>query len=99
VNVESINPYIPLQWQTVTEDKAAQPEGTAFADTLKKALYKVNSLQIKADEAATALATGQAEDVHQVVIALEEAMLAMQLTMQVRNKILEAYQEISRMQI
>ena len=73
--------------------------GTAFADTLKKALYKVNSLQIKADEAATALATGQAEDVHQVVIALEEAMLAMQLTMQVRNKILEAYQEISRMQI
>ncbi|MCW3488749.1 flagellar hook-basal body complex protein FliE [Dethiobacter alkaliphilus] len=94
-----INPFIPLQWQ---QPAAAAPENKAaegFAGTLHKALGEVNQLQVNADEAAQKLAMGEAEDIHQVMIAMEQAKMAMQLTVQVRNKVVEAYQEVSRMQL
>jgi len=88
---------------------AAQPDGpsassgpesvSSFADTLKQALGEVNRLQVEADQASVALVTGGAKDLHQVVIATEKAGLALQLAIQVRNKVLEAYQEIMRMQV
>ena len=99
MKMQAINPFIPLQWQQTAvvapENKAAE----SFAGTLHKALGEVNELQVQADDAATKLAMGEAEDIHQVMIAMEEAKMAMQLTVQVRNKIVEAYQEVSRMQI
>lgn len=98
MKVQGSNPFIPLQWQkTQPETQDIQTDG--FAATLKNALSEVNKLQIQADDAAKNLAMGQAEDIHQVMIAVEQAKLAMQLTVQVRNKVVEAYQEISRMQI
>jgi len=70
-----------------------------FVAMLEEAVSAVDSLQQRADEAAKALATGQSQDVHSVMIALEQANLALQLTIQVRNKLVEAYQEIMRMQV
>ncbi|HHX74335.1 MAG TPA: flagellar hook-basal body complex protein FliE [Firmicutes bacterium] len=99
MKTEALNPYIPAAWQQTQVQEKVRPEGGDFAGMLKDALGEVNKLQVKADEAALQLANGQAEDVHQVMIAVEQAMLAMQLTVQIRNKILEAYQEIARMQI
>lgn len=99
MKIQGNNPFIPLDWQKPAE--AAKPEKQAkdFAATLKDALGEVNKLQVQADEAAKQLAMGQAEDIHQVMIAVEQAKMAMQLTVQVRNKVVEAYQEVSRMQI
>lgn len=59
----------------------------------------MNRLQIEADEEATKLALGTATDLHRVMIAGERAQLALQLTIAVRNRVVEAYQELSRMQI
>lgn len=73
--------------------------GKSFASILNKALEDVNSTQLKADDAAKKFLTGEIQDVHQVVIAMEEARLMMQLALEVRNKVVEAYQEISRMQV
>ncbi|MCL5045697.1 MAG: flagellar hook-basal body complex protein FliE [Actinobacteria bacterium] len=73
--------------------------GPSFTETLKQALGEVNRLQVEADQASMALVTGQTKDLHQVVIATEKASLALQLTLQIRNKVLEAYQEIMRMQV
>lgn len=84
--------------------KASSKEGVAggpesFGATLKDAAREVNGLQIQADKLAQKMATGDIEDVHQAMIAMQKASLAMQFTVQVRNKIIDAYQEIMRTQI
>ena len=58
----------------------------------------MNQLQLEADAAAERVSTGQVEDLHTAVIAMQRASLALDLTVQVRNKAIEAYQEIMRMQ-
>ena len=60
---------------------------------------QVNQSQAKADQMVEALALGEPVEVHQVMIALNEASNALNLTLQVRNKALEAYQEVMRLQI
>lgn len=70
--------------------------GKGFGEFLTDALQEVNQLQHTADKASLDLAAGKLEDVSQVVIAAEKANIAVQLTMQVRNKAVEAYQEIMR---
>ncbi|TDT50613.1 flagellar hook-basal body complex protein FliE [Fonticella tunisiensis] len=70
-----------------------------FADVLKNALDKVNEIQINAENATTELITGEATDIHQVMLATEEAKLSLELAVQVRNKLVEAYQELMRMQL
>ena len=70
-----------------------------FADTLRGVLGQVNRLQIEADTATEQLMSGNIENLHQVMIKAEEAQLSLQFTVQVVNKVLQAYQEIARMQI
>ncbi len=71
----------------------------SFGETVKKALSEVNELQAEADELANGLASGDAVEIHQAMIAMQKASTALQFTIQVRNKIIEAYQEIMRMQV
>lgn len=73
-------------------------QGASFADLLKSALAEVNRLQQEAEEASLRLATGEAE-LHQVMIAAEKANISLQLTLAIRNKLLDAYHEIMRMQV
>lgn len=80
------------------DDKPAQTV-PAFGEYLKNALGEVNSLQKESDNMSKALAAGQVEDISQVVVAAEKADIALQLTLAVRNKAVEAYQEIMRMQV
>ncbi|MGI6658911.1 MAG: flagellar hook-basal body complex protein FliE [Dethiobacteraceae bacterium] len=99
MQIEAINPFLPVQRQQQTDAADGTAADSRFCDLLQQALAKVNRLQVAAEEAAVSLAAGEVEDVHQVMIAIEQARLAMELTVQVRNKIVDAYQEISRMQI
>jgi flagellar hook-basal body complex protein FliE len=69
-----------------------------FMSTLKEALGQVEGLQAEADQQVAALIEGNGQDVHSAMIAVERADLSFQLMMQVRNKIVSAYQEIARMQ-
>ena len=70
-----------------------------FAETLDKFVTDVNSLQNQADVSIEKLATGEISDVHQVMKAVEEANIAMEFMLEIRNKIIEAYQEIMRMPV
>ncbi|MDK2820367.1 MAG: flagellar hook-basal body complex protein FliE [Clostridia bacterium] len=74
-------------------------KGTSFGDVLQKKINELNKLQIEADKLTQDYLAGNVTDVHQVMLALEKANLSLQLAMQVRNKVVEAYQEISHMQI
>ena len=94
-----INP-IPLvipedgKLQKASSQEASLPFGNFFNDALKE----VNQLQVDSAEITKKMVLGEVEDIHQVMIAAEKASLALNLTMQIRNKLVEAYQEISRMQ-
>ncbi|OAT79942.1 flagellar hook-basal body complex protein FliE [Desulfotomaculum copahuensis] len=71
----------------------------SFGDMLNQALEQVNGSQVRADRTAEEFFTGRLQDIHQVTVAMEEARIMMDLAVQVRNKMVEAYQEISRMQV
>jgi flagellar hook-basal body complex protein FliE len=70
-----------------------------FKDTLSKFVQSVNDLQSKASDAETSFLKGDITDVHQVMIAVEEASVAFELLMEIRNKLLDSYQQIVRMSI
>ena len=76
-----------------------QVETKSFGEFLSDSLKEVNTLKKQSEVANMKLAAGQVEDISEVVIAGEKASIAVQLTMQVRNKMVEAYQEIMRMQV
>jgi len=75
-----------------------KPQG-AFGDVLKQAVTEINQLQNSADKAITSVQLGQSGNIHEAMIALEKADISFRAMMQVRNKILEAYQEVMRMQV
>lgn len=87
---------LPLQTLTTPE---VQEGGETFSDTLKKFVEDVNSLQNKASDSIEKLGTGEITNVHQVMIAVEKAGTAMEFMLEIRNKIVEAYQEIMRMPV
>ncbi len=78
------------------KDKAGD---VRFSDQLKELLYAVNTKQAQASEEVSKVVTGESEDLHNAMIAWEEASVSFQLMLEVRNKMLEAYQEINRMNI
>ncbi len=71
----------------------------SFAEVLKKSISEVNKMQIQAEEALKALATGKEKDIEKVMITLQKADVSLRMLMEVRNKAIEAYQEIMRMQV
>lgn len=75
------------------------PQGASFEDTLKQFVSDVNELQTQADDLKVKWVTGEITDVHEATIAAEEAGTAMELMIEIRNKIVEAYQEIMRMPV
>lgn len=74
-------------------------EGKTFADTLKDAVQNVNTAQKESDKKMQELAVGKSKDIADVMITAEKADIALKLMVQVRNKIIEAYQEIMKMQV
>ena len=70
-----------------------------FQKMLSEELNKVNDKQIQSENTTDKFIKGDDVDIHQVMLKTEEAKLSLQLAVQVRNKLLEAYQEINRMQV
>lgn len=73
--------------------------GGSFRDAVARQLDHVNGLQAKVDHLVGQFASGGNVGIHEVMIAAEEAGLGMQLALQVRNRALEAFQEIMRTQV
>jgi flagellar hook-basal body complex protein FliE len=72
---------------------------TSFKDTVKNLIEDVNTKLTTSDQNVQDLATGRTNDMEKVVSSVEEANLALQYTMSIRTKLLDAYQEISRLQV
>ena len=79
-----------------TETQPAQDNG-GFADSLRSALDGVNAAQTRSGEITAAYERGEETDIAKVMLARQESSVAFEATLQVRNKLLSAYQEIMRM--
>lgn len=79
--------------------ESAQPGGASFMDMLESVVGDLQGVQQNADTAAAKLATGDEVDIHEVVLATEAESLAFNLLLSVRNKLIEGYQEVFRMQV
>jgi len=77
--------------------RGVEGEGS-FSEHLQDAMQSVEQLQDRANQQVGAMLDGNGLDVHSAMIAVEKADLSFQLMLQVRNKIVQAYQEVSRMQ-
>ncbi len=75
------------------------PGGVDFSKVLHDSVGQLKSMQQEADSAIQSLATGGGATIHDTMLAMEKAGLAFKLMMQVRNKIIEAYQEVIRMSV
>ena len=85
-----------------TEESASDSSSLAsgsFEDLLYSQITKLNDKQVQADGLIQDFAAGNVDDLHQVMIASEEAMLSMELAVQIRNKVVEAYKELNNMQL
>lgn len=96
-----IDPIAPIssQIQPITNEAITGGDKASFQNFLQNAASTANDKLVGADVAVRDLALGKAENLHEVMISLEEAKISFELMVQVRNKMVEAYQEILRMRI
>jgi flagellar hook-basal body complex protein FliE len=98
--VGMLKPPVPLTPDKVVPRPAAVEQAAAgFGAMLDGALSRIQQTEAAAADASRKLATGEIQDLSQVVIAAEKAALTLQYTLAIRNKVLEAYQEIMRMPV
>lgn len=91
-------PSLPLQYGNQHQIKQDKPK-LNFQELFSHALHLVDASQKESADMTNKLVTGEINDLHQVTIAAQKASITLDLTLQVRNKVVEAYQEIMRMQM
>ena len=96
--LETGKTFSELRTQRVRPEKA-DPNAPSFGDTLDQAIHKVNDLQKAADTQMQAMASGEQTNISEVMLATEKADIALKLMMSVRNKVIDAYQEVMKMQV
>lgn len=79
-------------------EEESSSNGTGFAAIIKDELQKVNDLQVEADNNITGYIDGE-KSIHEVVLATEEASMSLELAIQIRNKLVDAYKEFNNMQV
>ena len=89
----------PMLLHKSASEEKNKPSALDFGQVLHSKLQEVNQLQLEANELTKEFLAGGNIELHDVMLAAEQSSLALQLTVQIRNKIVEAYQEIARMQI
>lgn len=78
---------------------ASPGSGFAFSDALADAVSRVESYRVSADSAVNGFLSGNSEELHKVAVATQQAELSFDLFLQVKNKVVQAYQEVMRMQL
>lgn len=94
----SIGGVNPAALTTPAKTAGSSAAGNSFGDLVKNFVGQTNQDQLSADAAIKDLATGQTDDVHQVVMAVANAEMSFQLFMEIRNQLIESYNELMRMQ-
>ena len=99
MRIDAHSPSAASLAQQATKNLAPEKGSDDFGQILMDVIKEVNAAQNASAELKDAFMTGQNVELHELMISMERAGIAMELTLQVRNKLLEAYQEIARMQV
>jgi flagellar hook-basal body complex protein FliE len=99
LNVGGATGFSPSSWPTMPRVPAADGGAEPFGTTLGRAVRGVNDLQAQAQDATVALASGQPVDMAQTLVTIEKANISLQFALQIRNKLLEAYQDVMRIPV
>lgn len=98
-----INEFTPDNkiFQNIGEksDKQTESQDIGFGELLKQKLDQVNDEQLQAEDTTQKFISGEDTDIHKVMLDTEEAKMSLELAVQIRNKFVEAYQELSRTQL
>ena len=100
-NINNISSLSTAELLNNKSSTKAEPQsgGTSFATQLQNALQEVNEIQESGDKAMSDIATGQVKDLHQAALSIDKAEMSMKMMLEVRNKALNAYKELSRTQM
>jgi flagellar hook-basal body complex protein FliE len=90
---------LPGKGKFLEAPKQDEPKRNTFGDTLKEFIQDVDQLQKNADLQVERFATGDLKDIHEVMIAAQKANISLQLLVEIRNKMMESYRELMRMQV
>ncbi|MFC1745508.1 flagellar hook-basal body complex protein FliE [Candidatus Riflebacteria bacterium] len=97
------NKHIPINLGLARDNKFIQNTASKnmknFTEILEKAVSEVDGLEKEAGQKSLDILLGKSKNIHEAMIAMEKARVAMNLTIEVQNKLLEAYKEINRMQV
>ncbi|MBS4189226.1 flagellar hook-basal body complex protein FliE [Bacillus sp. FJAT-49705] len=99
VGLPSVSHVLKPQENKKTHTYTPYEAHKSFASVLKESINNVNELQINSDKMTEKLVRGENVDLHQVMIASQKASISLQATIEIRNKVIEAYQEVMRMQV
>lgn len=105
MNISSLN-YTPLYIDNKVSGNSSATDGSSaaggkstFSQMLNQKLEETNALQKEADRLTEGFLTGEPVEIHQMLIAMEKADLALRETTEIRNKLVDAYKELEKMQI
>lgn len=88
-----------ISFNDSSNDLSNDSSESSFGDYIKRSLNDVNNKMLKADQAIDDLVTGKNQDIHNTMIAMQKAEVSFEVVMQIRNKIIAAYDEIRKMSI
>ena len=97
ISIGGLSPLTPSL--PSTGGATGTPAGADFGSALKQAVGALGDLSGKADASSMALAKGEPIDIHEVMLNTEQASLGFSMALQVRNKLIDAYQEVMRMSV
>ncbi|CAI8786802.1 Flagellar hook-basal body complex protein FliE [Brevibacillus sp. IT-7CA2] len=98
MEMSAISQLTPIRTPSVNKPTPAEVS-QEFSSFLSDSINKVNQAQVESSNLADKFAAGEITDLHQLTVAGQKASVMLQMTMQVRNKMIESYQEIMRMSI
>lgn len=97
--INKVNFLLPNKLEPDKKTESKESKNVDFSELLKNAIKDVNDAQLQADEAVKKVLSGETKDIHETMIALQKADVSLKLMLEVRNKLIEAYQEIMRTQV
>lgn len=97
--IQSIGASSILNNFSIGSNTTEQKTGSSFSNVLSEAINKVNDSEVNANNKIEALIKGEDVEMHEVMLAMQESVLSLQALIEVRNKAVEAYQEISKLQL
>ena len=99
LSLHGVGAISPTSIPSIKPLGAAEQPGKSFGEILLEKIEQVNGLQQDADTAVAKLASGETDNVNDVLVAVQKADMAFKTLMQIRNKLFDAYQEINQLRI